>query len=280
MAARLGYPIDEQHYFSGFVLNRADAAQWRDIEYAIQQSAKRGTAATFVWAQPQVARDGYTHFDIDEEEQSVQPFDDILFPLEIGRQASATPEFSTQIVTTLSGHEIHNSDWADARQNYDVGPGVRSEEELGILLSFFRARRGAARGFRFRDPFDNSSAGMTEPPTALDQFLGTGDGLRTIFPLVKIYGDGGTEERQQRRITRPITASVQIAVDGESAIGWTVDGGNIIFETAPIAGAAITAGFQFDVPVRFAEDRIEVNRFSFGAGEVASVLLTEIKEAA
>ena len=151
------------------------------------------------------------------------------------------------------------------------------------MLSFFRARRGAARGFRFRVPFDNSSAGMTGPPTALDQFLGTGDGLRTIFPLVKYYGDGGnsahTEDRQQRRITRPVTGSVQIAVDGLSAGGWAVDGGAIIFETAPGAGALVTAGFRFDVPVRFAEDRIEVSRFSFGAGEVASVLLTEIKEA-
>lgn len=279
MEVRLGYPIAQQHYFSGFVLNAPDAVQWREIEEAIQRSGKRGTTETFVWALPQAARDGYTHFEIDDEEQAVQAFDDVIFPLEIGARASAMPEFSTQIVTTLSGHEKRNSDWADARQSYDVGPGIRSEEELGILLSFFRARRGAAKAFRFRDPFDHSSNGMTGAPTALDQALGTGDGVRTIFSLAKAYGEG--LEAQSRLISRPVSGSVIVAVNGVSlATGWSLDKSQVVFAAAPAVGALITAGFLFDVPVRFAEDRIEVNRFSFGAGEIASVSLIEVKDVA
>ena len=283
MAARLGYPVSQQHYFSGFVLRPEEEFQWRDIEYAAQQSAARGTAETYVWALPQVARDGFTHFEIGDEQGQVQEdemhsFDDVIFPIIIGQQASVSAEFSTNIVTTISGHERRNSAWADARASYDVAPGVRSESELGELIAFFRARRGPAIGFRFRDPFDNSSNGMTGTPQSIDQAIGVGDNLRTVFPLVKIYGDSASAQR--RNITRPDVDSIVIALNGQAAANWLAgDGGKIVFETAPPMGAIITAGFRFDVPVRFADDRIEVNRFSFDAGEMPSVPLIEIKEA-
>jgi uncharacterized protein (TIGR02217 family) len=280
MTERLGYPITQQHYFAGFVLRPEENFQWRDIEYSVQQSLKRGTVQTYVWALPQIARDGFTHFEIgDEEEQDVQSFDDILFPIEIGRSASATAEFSTNVVTTLSGHERRNSAWADARLSYDAAPGIRSDEELGILLAFFRARRGPAVGFRLRDPFDNSSNGMTKPPTANDQRLGVGDGLNTLFQLTKIYG--AAEFTQRRLITRPTQTSILIAVDGQISQAWTLSGGGkIALNVAPPPGSIITAGFLFDVPVRFADDRIEISRFSNEAGEMPSVPLIEIREPA
>lgn len=276
VALRLDYPVEQQHYFSGFVLRGEDKAQWQEIERAADLSKTRGTAQTFVWALPQVARDGYTHFEIGEEGDDMQAFDDVTFPLEIGRDAVATAEFSTNIVTTMSGHERRNSSWADARLSYDVGPGVRSEAELGVLLDFFRARRGPAIGFRFTDPFDHSSNAMIGTPTMLDQELGVGDGLVSSFTLIKTYGADG----QIRKITRPHGGSVAVAVNGVAATGWSLAaGGGVEFETAPAAGAVITAGYRFDVPVRFADDRIEVARATFGAGDMPSVSLIEIKEA-
>lgn len=277
MTQRLGYPIGQQHYFSGFVLRAQDKAQWREIEFAIGQSKLRGTAQTYVWALPQIARDGFTHFTIGMQEDDVQAFDDVTFPLEIGREAEMTAEFSTNIVTTLSGHERRNASWSDARLSYDVGPGVRSETELGLLVEFFRARRGPAIGFRFTDPFDHSSNNMVDSPTILDQILGTGDAVRTSFSLVKGYGVDG----QSRRITRPKAGTVSVAIDGVAVGGWALtEGGIIEFENAPAAGAVVTAGFEFDVPVRFAEDRLNVARATFGAGDMPSVALVEIKEAA
>jgi uncharacterized protein (TIGR02217 family) len=276
MAQRLGYPVAEQHYFAGFVLRPDDKTQWREIEFAAAQSKMRGTAETFVWALPQIARDGFTHFQIGQED-GVQAFDDVTFPLEIGREAMMTAEFSTNVVTTLSGHERRNSGWADARLSYDVGPGVLGETELGVLLDFFRARRGPAIGFRFTDPFDFSSNGMTGNPTMLDQQLGVGDGTRTRFALVKSYGD----DAQTRRIARPQSGTVLVAVDGSVAANWTLAANGIVeFETAPATGAVVTAGYRFDVPVRFAEDRIEASRATFGAGDIPSVPLIEIREAA
>jgi uncharacterized protein (TIGR02217 family) len=275
---RLGYPIAEQHYFSGFVLRAEERAQWRDIDFAAAASAQRGTAQTYVWALPQVARDGYTHFQIgDESEDQVRAFDDVLFPTEIGREAEAITEFSTQVVTSLSGHERRNSDWADARMSYDVAPGVRSEEELAELARFFRARRGSAIGFRFADPFEDSSNDMLGPPTMTDQIIGVGDGVRTLFPLVKNYGQG--VDVQSRPITRPRSGTMLVAVNGVATTDWTLgEKGTILFNDAPAAGTQITAGYRFDVPVRFADDRLELNRATFGAGAMPSVMLVEVKE--
>jgi uncharacterized protein (TIGR02217 family) len=269
---RLGYVPSEQHYFSGFVAAPEDRRQWRGVIDAALAATKRGVAEVFLWAMPQVLRDGLTIFG---EERSVTPFDDVPFPIEIGQDASVGPSFSTNIVTSASGREARNANWAQARLRFDAGPGVRGESELQTLLAFFRARRGAAIGFRFRDPYDNSSSGMTAPPTPTDQQIGTGDGATSRFTLRKRYGGG-----EDRRITRPVTGSVRVAVGGvELATGWTVeDGGVVQFATAPASGVSVTAGFLFDVPVRFAEDRIEVNRSTFLAGEAPSVPLVEIRE--
>lgn len=209
----------------------------------------------------------------------MQAFDDVCFPIAIGRGASVTPGFSTAIVTTASGYEQRNMDWASGRMRFDAGPGVRSEADLQALIAFFRARRGAAKGFRFRDPLDHSSCGMTGAPTPFDQPLGMGDGVRTAFPLVKLYGEGAEAER--RRITRPDAASVRIAIDGiPLSSGWSLGAlGTIDFTAAPAEGATVTAGFRFDVPVRFAEDSLSIDAGLWLAGDAASVPLVEIREA-
>jgi uncharacterized protein (TIGR02217 family) len=271
-SARLGYADHEQHYLAGFVLNAEDRAQWEPIADAIEAARARGTAEVFVWALPQVLRDGFTWFD--SKERAVDAFDDVRFPVALGRDASVEPAFSTAIVTTASGAEQRNSDWADARLRFDAGPGVRGEAELQELIAFFRARRGAAVGFRFQDPFDHSSSGMSGEPDPADQLLGIGDGTRTEFPLVKNYGD------QRRRVTRPVAGSVRVAVAGaERTGGWTLAAGGLVrFEAAPPPGAEVRAGFGFDVPVRFAEDRLTISRATFEAGEAASVPLIEIRE--
>jgi uncharacterized protein (TIGR02217 family) len=270
--ARLGYQTAEQHYFSGFVADPADRPQWRLILDAAVERAKRGCSEVFLWALPQVLRDSLTIFG---KEEAVEPFDDVSFPIEIGQEASVAPGFSTNIVTSASGFESRNANWAQARLRFDAGPGVRGDAELKTLLGFFRARRGPAVAFRFRDPYDNSSNSMTEAPTAGDQVIGSGDGLTDRFALTKVYGSG-----ERRRITRPVAGSVRVALNGtELTTGWTLqDKGVVEFAAAPAAGVAVTAGFLFDVPVRFAEDRIEVNRATFLAGEAPSVPLIEVRE--
>ncbi|GAA0738068.1 DUF2460 domain-containing protein [Sphingomonas japonica] len=268
--ARLGYPAAEQHYLAGFVLRPDQSDQWRAIDAAAEVGRRRGVAATFVWALPQVLRDGYVHFD---EEEPVEGFDDVRFPIALGRAAEVSPETGSTILTSASGHEQRNASWAGARTRYDVGPGVRSHADIAALLGFFRARMGPVRGFRLQDPFDHSSRGDGAPPSPFDQAIGEGDGQTLRFALVKNYG------AVARRITRPVAGSVRIAIGGDETAGFTLDaGGWIDLDTAPEPGAIVTAGFAFDVPVRFAEERLNVSGATFQAGEAASVPLIEIRE--
>jgi len=272
---RLGYPLDRQDYLAGFVLDPADAETfWPRIDAAIDEAAARGVARRFVWALPQVARDGFTRLAAPKEDD-MQGFDDVLYPLALGRDAGVSAEFSTSIAITASGFERRASQWSDARLHFDVGPGVRSEAELGTLIAFFRARRGAARGFRLRDPFDFSSSGMSGAPSPFDQVIGVGDGMTARFRLMKRYG----EDAQVRFVTRPRAESVRIGVGGGEVAGWTLEeGGWVVLDVAPPAGAEVRAGFLFDVPVRFASDRLDINAATFAAGEAPSVPLVEVRE--
>jgi uncharacterized protein (TIGR02217 family) len=146
---------------------------------------------------------------------------------------------------------------------YDVGPGIRSEADIAALLGFFRARMGRARAFRLRDPFDAD---------ARDERIGTGDGVQRRFALVRRYGEA------ERRITRPVAGSVAVKVGGVAKPFAVEPGGWVVLDAPPAAGAAVTASFTFDVPVRFAEDRLSVSRATYLAGEAASVPLVEVRE--
>lgn len=276
--ARLQYPRERQHYLSGFVLDPANAAaEWEWIDAAASEAVALGVAETFIWALPQVSRDGFVRLPGINGDDTMQSFDDVLFPLALGRDASVTPEFSTNVTITASGFERRNSLWSDARLRFDVGPGVRSEAELGELIGFFRARRGQARGFRLRDPSDFSSNGMTGAPGPSDQLIGTGDGATARFALIKTYGD--MDEAQRRRITRPRAGSLRVSVNGAETGDFTLEPlGIVALASAPPPGAKVRAGFTFDVPVRFAEDRLDISGAEFAAGEAPSVPLIELRE--
>jgi uncharacterized protein (TIGR02217 family) len=267
--SRLGYPDALTDYYAGFVLSRDAIAQWSEID---RFAGRVGFARdTFVWAYPQVVRDGFTFFDAEDD---MPGFHDELFPLAIGLRASGGPGFSTIVTETASGHEHRNIQWAQARRHYDAAPGVRSEADVAKLLRFFEARQGRAFAFRYRDPLDNSSAAFGETATANDQHLGIGDGTRTQFALIKHYGEAN------RHITRPVANSVLAAINGVAQTnGWTLsDFGILSFATPPSTGAIVTAGYLFDVPVRFEDDALEVSLISYRAGEVRSVPLIEVRE--
>ena len=114
-------------------------------------------------------------------------------------------------------------------------------------------------------------------PDALDQAIGVGDGTTTAFQLTKRYG--ASFDPYLRPITRPVAGSVKLAVAGvEVMSGWAVDvaTGVVTFSVAPAVGAAVTAGFLFDVPVRFDTDRLDVELTSFDGAEAPSIPLVEI----
>lgn len=207
-------------------------------------------------------------------------FHDIRFPLRLALGTSGGPVRRTDIVNLSNGRESRNRRWQDSRRAYDAGSGVRSVGDLYQVLEFFEARGGALYGFRFRDPVDFKSCRPDSMPAATDQPLGTGDGVMSRFQLVKTYGDAaGSWERQ---IAKPVAQTVKLAVNGQpmAAGGFTIDSasGAVTFLPGfiPAAGWPVTAGFEFDVPVRFATDRLEINLEAFEAGRIPTIPLLEI----
>jgi uncharacterized protein (TIGR02217 family) len=207
-------------------------------------------------------------------------FHEVRFPLRLALGVSGGPVRRTDIVNLSNGRENRNQRWRNARRAYDAGSGIRSVADLYEVLAFFEARRGELYGFRFRDPVDFKSCPPGETPAATDQRIGTGDGVATVFQLLKTYADAGGSF--SRRIDKPVEGSVIVSVEGMKAAptDLSVDHatGMVIFRAghAPPAGAVIRAGFEFDVPVRFAIDRIDINVTAFEAGRIPSIPLMEI----
>ena len=210
--------------------------------------------------------------------RSMNGFHEITFPLQVGFGASGGPERRTDITALSSGFEERNARWANSRRNYDAGLGVRSFKDLQQVLTFFEERRGRLYGFRFRDPLDHASCPFSQSPSATDQLLGTGNGEKTEFALIKTYGEAYAP--YERSITKPVPGTVLVAVDGQVTTAFSLDEatGLVTFETAPPQGEAITAGFLFDVPVRFDVDRLEFSISAFEAGDIPSIPLVEIRQ--
>lgn len=205
-------------------------------------------------------------------------FDEVQFPLKVGYGAQGGPAFSTEIVTIDGGFERRNQNWSQARRVYDARTGVRSLNDGALLLAFFHARAGRARGFRLKDWRDFSSAadGVADPSSA-DQTIGAGDGTTTAFQLLKTYGSGGVSH--ERLIRKPVSGTVTIAVNGAALTsGWSVDTttGIVTFAQAPALGDSVTAGFSFDVPVRFDTDRLSLTSED-GRQIVAEIPLIEVR---
>lgn len=202
-------------------------------------------------------------------------FHDVRFPLSVAFGSSGGPERRVEVVTLASGREERNALWAGSRRRYDAGLGLRSDDDLHAVIAFFEARGGKLHAFRFRDWLDWKSCPPLAAPGATDQVIGTGDGSRTVFALSRAYQSGG--HGWTRMITRPVAGTVRVAMDG-MAVAPAVDHstGLVTFAAAPAGGAVITAGFEFDVPVRFDLDQLVLSLADFRAGQVPSIPLVEV----
>lgn len=196
-------------------------------------------------------------------------FIEVRFPEDIAFGSGGGPEYLTDVVITESGYEKRNIGWQAARARYNVAHGVKNQAQLSELIAFFRARKGRAHGFRFKDWSDYQAVG---------QSIGTGNGSATQFQLIKTYVSGGGAET--RAIAKPVSGTVNIYKAGvlqTSGIGINYNTGIITFSAAPASGMAITADFEFDVPVRFDTDRLSTSLDSYGIGSWLDIPLVEVR---
>ena len=202
-------------------------------------------------------------------------FHEVQFPTSISRGSSGGPRRRTDIVTLRSGYEERNSIWADSRREYDAGLGIRDINDLHDVLAFFEARLGRLYGFRWKDWADYRSCAPNQNTTPLDQTLTLVDGETAVYQLIKAYTSGSVT--YTRKITKPVSGTVLMAEDGV----LLVEGVDFLVDTETglvyTGHGIITAGFEFDVPVRFAEDQIDVSVDMFSAGQIPQVNTLEVK---
>jgi len=214
------------------------------------------------------------------EEGKPMNFHEERFPANLSFGSVGGPERRTEIVTLANGFEERNTPWAHSRRRYDAGVGMRSLDDIETLIAFFEARRGQLFGFRWKDWSDFKSCLPNDTPAYEDQVIGTGDGVQNAWQLTKTYASGGHE--YVRPIEKPVLGSVTMGIGGDvkqEAVHYSVDltTGIVTFDTPPDIGAEITAGFEFDVPVRFDTDRIQTSVASFKAGDVPNVPVVEVR---
>ena len=200
---------------------------------------------------------------------------DASFPRTFAYGITGGPEYATDLFTSPSGYEQRSQHWAQSRGRWTLSFVNRTAAEIAPLLDFFRAVAcGRAFSFRFHDHTDST----------FDNIIGTGDGGNTDHYLRKLYTVGSSSV--YRRITAPIAATLVVRVDGVVTTDYTLLAGGLLrFAVPPPFGAAIAAAGEFDVPVRWAEDRLPIqsvspDAFTCEALELVEVLAEEVEAAA
>ncbi|MGB7263711.1 MAG: DUF2460 domain-containing protein [Albidovulum sp.] len=207
-------------------------------------------------------------------------FHEVRFPANLSFGSVGGPERRTEVVALTNGFEERNTPWSQSRRRYDAGVSLRSLDDIGALIAFFEARQGQLHAFRWKDWSDFKSCSASAVISYEDQLIGLGDGVRTDYPLIKTYASGN--ETQQRMIQKPVAGSVLVGLQGDAlqeSVHYSVDvtTGIITFASPPAVDEQITAGYEFDVPVRFDIDRIQVSVASFQAGDVPQVPVVEVR---
>ncbi|MBR9764664.1 MAG: DUF2460 domain-containing protein [Rhodobacteraceae bacterium] len=207
-------------------------------------------------------------------------FHEVRFPANLSFGSTGGPERRTEVVTLANGFEERNTPWLHSRRRFDAGVSMRSLDDVETLIAFFEARQGQLHGFRWKDWSDYKSCRPSAEVDYRDQVIAQGDGVTHSFQLLKTYTSG--LQSYARPITKPVQGTVRAGVEDDElqdGIHYSVDvtTGLITFVTAPNEGMDVTAGFEFDVPVRFDTDRIQTSVASFRAGDVPNVPVVEVR---
>ena len=198
--------------------------------------------------------------------------DNIRLPVEVEQGATGGPRCRTSVQTAMSGIEQRIAEWDIARCEFDIGYGVRGKASLlSEVIKLYRDRLGPAYPFRFKDWSDFQATNVS---------IGTGDGSLAAFQLVKHYD---VVFVTTRKIQLPVAGTVQIKVAGAlktETTHYTIDyaTGLVTFTSGniPAAAQAITATFEFDVPVRFTDDTLKVSMTMDDFGDIPSIPLIEV----
>ncbi|MBR2141216.1 MAG: DUF2460 domain-containing protein [Rickettsiales bacterium] len=199
-------------------------------------------------------------------------FYEINFPESVSIRSKHHIEYNTSVHRSKNGREQRISNMEQPLSYYDVVSGVKTTEEINELVKFFKLMEGRACGFRFKDWLDYG---------AENQIIGVGDNKNKTFQLIKMYTITVENETIShiRKITKPVKNKVDVFVNGVKyndflSLDYTT--GVVTFDEPPATDEVVTATFEFDVPVRFDVDNLEIIMNNVNSGEINNLKLVEI----
>lgn len=218
-------------------------------------------------------------------------FIDAYMPESIpGYPCISAPRFKTTIQVSSGGNERRNQEWEHPLHTYILPEAVaRDHSAIVGLRKHWLITKGPLHTFPWRDPLDKASIDhlpnlpddeLESDISMTDQFIGFGDGFTDSFQLIRTYNVGA--EIYNRTVHLPVLDTVVVADNGVlvSDSNYTVSrpGGVITFDTPPLDGHTITAGFLFDVEVRFeSDDAFEGVLRTWQAAGFADITLVEVR---
>lgn len=201
----------------------------------------------------------------------------IRLPTAIGLDLRIEARRAADPVVTRGKKRYPNLRWSQSQRRYDFTFGPKIFADLKVFTDVWEAV-GFAHSFRFKDPYDYSTAASGAAIANNDVTLGTGDGAATTFQLVVPTTAGSLTHN--RVIRAPVSGTVLVALDGVTAVettDYSIDysSGVVTFVGAPGLGVVVTAGFEYDVPVFFDEDVMGLQFVTPKIGSVANIALVE-----
>lgn len=203
-------------------------------------------------------------------------FHDVRLPINIEKGVKGGPGFNTTILELSSGFEKRNINWQRTRGRWDISYGIDSKEDNEAVLAFFYARQGRAHSFRFKDWTDfEIGVDATDTP----QVIATANGVLVDFQITRRYVSGAFTFA--REVTRLVAGTTRVFVDAaEQMSGVTVDDdtGVITFDVAPLDLEVISVICEFDVPVRFDSDQLDLTGIRDTVYDIPGLDILEMRE--
>ena len=206
-------------------------------------------------------------------------FLEVDFPDAIAQGAVGGPEFSTDVIVLSSGFEQRNARWSEGRGRFDVSTGLKDPQDFEDLIAFAQVVRGRLFGFRFKHWLEYKSIAVDQPITKDDQIIGNGDGSTTIFQTVKNYTVGvQTVTKDIKKLKSGYLLAIEGILQNDPA-DYTIDlnTGLVTLTSAAGSGDNITSGYEFDIPVRFNTDIIQLSHINRDFSQWQQVILREIR---
>ena len=194
-------------------------------------------------------------------------FDDVRLDEKISYGSRVGPVYRTTIIAGEAGYEQAVQHWSRGRLQMIIGSGLKDRDDAALLIAFFRARAGRARAFRVKDWTDYTT--VDQPCLLLTS------GADDTYQLQKHYTSGGVTEI--RSITKPVSATATVKRNGIAVgSGYSINYATGVLTVSPSLGGTWTWSGQFDVPMRFDTDVMDMNIEAFDTRTWEGIPLIEV----